>query len=178
MVPRDLISTTWYLNKTRIRTWDHFPVLVKIEEREMRVRKGKKGWAGWTPVSYVEEKKFQEHCLCPAGKRSWVNDEEGGGLVALQARLEGAAAEVKATTMASRNRKKFMVPDEIREMVVLAAQCWDPREEESPEEEGTESSQRVRRQSRCLAQRQSHQEARDDEALGQWKGHGRQRGVE
>ena len=65
MAPRDLVFTTWYLNKTRIRTWDHFPVVVKIEKREMRVRKGKKGWAGWTPVSEDEERKFKELCLCP-----------------------------------------------------------------------------------------------------------------
>ena len=60
------VSTTWYLNKTRIRTWDHFPVVVKIfDGREMRVRKGRKGWAVWTPVSEDEERKFKELCLCP-----------------------------------------------------------------------------------------------------------------
>ena len=32
--PRDVISSTWYLNKVRIRTWDHFPVVVKIEGKE------------------------------------------------------------------------------------------------------------------------------------------------
>ena len=42
MGPRDLVSTTWYLNKSRIRTWDHFPVVVMIEGREMRVRQGEK----------------------------------------------------------------------------------------------------------------------------------------
>ena len=62
---RDLVSTTWFLNKTRIRTWDHFPVLVKIEGREMRVKKAKTGSAGWTPVSEDEEQKFKELCLCP-----------------------------------------------------------------------------------------------------------------
>ena len=29
MGPRDMRSTTWYLNKVRMRTWDHFPVVVK-----------------------------------------------------------------------------------------------------------------------------------------------------
>ena len=48
---RDLVFTTWFLNKSRIRTWDHFPVVVKIKGREMRVRKEKKGRTGWTPVS-------------------------------------------------------------------------------------------------------------------------------
>ena len=67
MGPRDLVVKTWYLNKTRICTWDHFPVVVKIEGREMRVRKGKKGWACWTPVSEDVERIFQELCLCPEG---------------------------------------------------------------------------------------------------------------
>ena len=44
----------------------------------MRVRRGRKGWAGWTPVSEDEEKKFKELCLCPDWSRCW----------ALQARLE------------------------------------------------------------------------------------------
>ena len=34
--------------------------------------------------------------------------------------------EVKATTLASRNKNKFMVPDEIRELASVAAQCRDP----------------------------------------------------
>ena len=126
IAPRDIMASTWYLNKVRIRTWDHFPVVVKIEEKEMRMRKGKKSWAGWSTVSDVEEKKFQELCLCPAGTRSWIDDVKDDGLVALQSRLEGAVAQVKATTTASRNNKKFMVPDEIREMAALAAQCRDP----------------------------------------------------
>ena len=103
MGPRDLVFKTRYLNKTRIRTWDHFPVVVKIEGREMRVRKGKKVWAGWTPVSENEERKFQERCLCPDGSRSCCDANEVSGLEALQARLEGAVVEVKATTLRSEN---------------------------------------------------------------------------
>ena len=48
------------------------------------------------------------------------------GLEALQSRLQQAVGQVKATTMVSRNRKKFAVPDEIREMAALAARCRDP----------------------------------------------------
>ena len=51
MGPRDLQFTTWYLNKTRLRTWDHFPVVVKIDGKELRVKRRKKGWAGWIPKS-------------------------------------------------------------------------------------------------------------------------------
>ena len=92
----------------------------------MRIKRGKKSWAGWTPVSDVEEKKFQELSLCPDGTRSWIDDVTESGLVALQSRPEGTVAQVKATTTASRNNKKFKVPGEIRKMSTLAAQCRDP----------------------------------------------------
>ena len=45
-----------------------------------------------------------------------MNDDGEGGLDALQARLEGAAAEVNATATAIRNRNKFKILDEIMEM--------------------------------------------------------------
>ena len=76
------------------------------------MRKGKQGWAGWTPESEDEERKFQELSFCPDGSRSWLDDDEDGGPEALQARLEGAAVVINATTMASRNRNKFMGPEE------------------------------------------------------------------
>ena len=47
MEPRDLRFTTWYLNKVRLRTWDHFPVVVKIEGKDLRTKNGVKSWAGW-----------------------------------------------------------------------------------------------------------------------------------
>ena len=46
MRPRDLQSTTWYMNRVRLRNWDHSFVVVKTDGKELRVRKGKKG--GWT----------------------------------------------------------------------------------------------------------------------------------
>ena len=49
MGPRDLVFKTWCWNTTRIRAWDHVPVVVKIEGREIRVRKGKKGVGGLDP---------------------------------------------------------------------------------------------------------------------------------
>ena len=101
-------------------------MVVKIEGREMRVKKGKKGWAGWTSVSEDEERRFKELCLCPEGSRSWCDANEVSGLEALQARVEGAAVEVLAAALASRDKNKFMVPEEIRELASLAAQCRDP----------------------------------------------------
>ena len=46
--------------------------------------------------------------------------------MALQERLEDAAAAVKATTTAMRNKNKLTVPDEMREMAVEPAKCRDP----------------------------------------------------
>ena len=49
----------------------------------------------------------------------------GRKLGGAQVRLEGAAAEVKATTTANRNKDKFKILDEIREMAAVA-KCRDP----------------------------------------------------
>ena len=141
MGPCDLQSTTWYFNKTRLRTWDHFPVVVKIDGKELRVKKGKKGWAGWIPKSEGEKLKFQELVLCPNGSRDWINDGGQGALETQQARLEGAA--VKATATASRNKNKFKIPDEIREMAA-AAQCRrDPLKKKVLRKKAQKSPKRI-----------------------------------
>ena len=31
MGPKDIRSMTWYLNRVRLRTWDHFPVMTRVE---------------------------------------------------------------------------------------------------------------------------------------------------
>ena len=77
------------------------------------MRKGKKGWAGWIPKTDVDR-------LCLDGSREWERgggrgDGQEGGWEALQARLEEAAAEVKATATATRNKIKFNIPDENQE---------------------------------------------------------------
>ena len=135
---------------------------VKIDGREMRVRKGKKGWAGWTPVSEDEERKFQELCLCPDGSRSWLDDDEDGGLEVLQ--LEGAAVVINATTMESRNRNKFMVPDEIREMAGLAAKCRDPARRKVLRKKAQNARREFDARKGALRRGKSRQEARGDEA--------------
>ena len=78
--------------------------------------------AGWIPKCEDERQKFQELALCLNGSREWIGDEQEGGLETLQARLKESAAEVKATTTATRNNYKFKVPDEIR-MMAAAAKC-------------------------------------------------------
>ena len=70
--PRNLPSETWYLNQVWIRTWDHFPVITRVEGQELITKKCVKGWAGWTPVSEGEVAKFQELVLRPRGARDEV----------------------------------------------------------------------------------------------------------
>ena len=53
-----------------------------------------------------------------------ISREDGEGLVRLHDRLVKAAAEIKATTTSSRNRK--IVPEEIRQVASNAAKCRDP----------------------------------------------------
>ena len=77
---RDLKCKTWYLNKARLSAWDLYPVLVKIEEKEMKIVQGKKGWAGWISRTEEERWKFEKQVLCPktlnlglamVGRRCW-----------------------------------------------------------------------------------------------------------
>ena len=110
MGPKDVPSTTWYLKKVRLRTWDRFPVIVKIEGRALRTKKGVKVWVGWIPGSEGEKSKFHELVLCPGGDRTEILEDGRDGLVALHERREEAAAAVKATT-GSRNRNKLAEGD-------------------------------------------------------------------
>ena len=129
MGPKDIRSTTWYLNRVRFRTWDHFPVITKIEGRELKTKKRIKRWAGWVPVSETEKAEFQELVPCPRsvhGEGDPRETEEGNGLALLHDRLVGAAAETKATTTSSRNRNKFCVFEEVRQMSSDAAKTRDP----------------------------------------------------
>ena len=102
------------------------PYLESIEGRELRTKKCVKGWAGWTPVSDAEKARFQELVLCPRSDHAEAaprDAEDDEGLVFLHDWLVGAAAEVKATTISSRNRNKFCVLEETREMASDAAKC-------------------------------------------------------
>ena len=96
MGPKDLRSTTWYLNRARFRTWDHFLAITKVEGRDFKTKRRVKGWVGWAPVSEVEKAKFHDLVLC---LRSDHNEDdprgtdERDGLV--HDRLVRAAAEIK-----------------------------------------------------------------------------------
>ena len=84
--PRDFQSMS------RLRTWDHCPGVVKIG-RTCERRKGRKV-GRWIPRSEGEKIKFQELALRPGDGRVGVNEDGNDGLVALQERLEEAAAAV------------------------------------------------------------------------------------
>ena len=79
-------------------------MVVKFDGKELAVRKGKKGWAGWFPEAEDERLMFKRRALCPGRSRASVKDDQEGELEALQGRLEEAAA-VKVTTTATRNQK-------------------------------------------------------------------------
>ena len=134
---RDLQSTTWCLNKTRMRTWYHLPV-VTIDGRELWVKMEKKGWAGWTPKSEDERLKSQEIVLFPKVSREWVDDGQEGGLTVLQERLEEAAA---------------VVLEDVRMMPTVAAKMQASYSEERTHEKGTPGQRRIRCQSGCPSQR-------------------------
>ena len=105
------------------------PVSTRIEGRELRTKKGAKGWTGWTPKSGVEKVTFQELALCPRSDRDQAvprGKDDDEGLVLPHERLVDAAAAFKATTTASRNRNKFCMPDEIRDISSEAAKCRNP----------------------------------------------------
>ena len=46
--PRDHRFKTFFffLNRVRLRNWDHFLVVVKIEGQELKVKKGEQSWQG------------------------------------------------------------------------------------------------------------------------------------
>ena len=97
-------------------------MVVKIDGREMRVRKGKKGWGGWTPVSEDEERKNKELCLCPDGSRSWCDDDAVSGLEALQANGRSCCGDQDYYVSIQEQQQVHGA----REMASLPAKCRDP----------------------------------------------------
>ena len=117
------------------------------------MKKGKRAGQAGPSMSRTEEDKFQEPCLCPEGIRSWFGDVKVDGLEAFQSSFEGAVGQVKATTMVSRNKKKCAVPDEMRKMTALAAQCRDLVSRKVSRKKAQTARREFEAKSRCLAQR-------------------------
>ena len=70
----------------RLRTWYHFPVITSMEGRELKTKKGVKGWAGWTPITEAERVKFKELVLCSRCDRNQAvlrDADDGEGLALL-----------------------------------------------------------------------------------------------
>ena len=70
---------------------------VKIEGKDLRVKKGAKGCAFWIPKSETEKNRFQELVLRSRDGRVGTHKDEDDGLGALQGRLEEEAAATKAS---------------------------------------------------------------------------------
>ena len=86
-------------------------MITKIEGRQFKTEKRVKGWARWAPVSESEKAEFQELVLRPCSDHDVGvprEIEEGDGPVHLHDRLVAAAAEIRATTISSRNRTEFL----------------------------------------------------------------------
>ena len=62
MGPRDLRSVTWRSDEVFLRTWDHVPVVVKIEEEDLRLKKGVKADA-WLTGRYISFVNTTSRCL-------------------------------------------------------------------------------------------------------------------
>ena len=73
MGPRDLQSATWYLNKTGLRTWDHVPVVLTIDGRELMVKKGTKGWAWWIPKYEEKNRSSKNETSCEETLGRWTS---------------------------------------------------------------------------------------------------------
>ena len=120
-------------------------------------------------MSEGEMVKFQELVLCSRSDHDeaapWET-EDGEGLILQHDRLVKAAAEIKATTTSSRNKK--FVPEEIRQMASNAVKCMDPVEKKTLAQDCPESSTRLRGGKGGAAQREGDQQACGHEALGQW----------
>ena len=115
-IDHDLCCTTWSLNKFRLRTSD---LVVKIEVKDLRAKKDER--MGRMDPKKPNMRKPNSKNSCPVQMMATTTyDERNDGLLALQERWEDAAAAVKVTTTAMRNK------NEIREMAAEAAKCRDP----------------------------------------------------
>ena len=86
-------------------------MVTRVDGRDIRTKRGVKGWAGWTPVSEEEKDRFQElvlHLLEDHNTASPGGNDEVDGLHLLHDRLVNAAAENKAATTSSRNKIKIL----------------------------------------------------------------------
>ena len=89
-------------------------------------------------------------------------------MAALKERLGEVASAIKATTTAFRNKDKFMVLDEIREMAAAAAKCRDPVRTKKLRKNARRARREFDAGRRALAKGQGCTEASSDGVMGQW----------
>ena len=126
MGPRDAIASTWYLNTVRIRTWDHFPVVVKFEGREMKFQKRKKAGQAGPPCPTWRRRSSRISACAP--KDHAVGLMTRKKMVSWPCNLDWRLQQLKLRLLRQNpgTVKKIRVPEEIRECSTLAAQCRDP----------------------------------------------------
>ena len=107
-------------------SWDHYPVAVRIEGRELREVKGRTGWAGWLPNEEDERRKFRSRVLYSGGVPvpGWWGRMSGKSL---QNRLEVAVTPVKRLRRQWGTRANSRFWDGLREMAEAAATRNDGR---------------------------------------------------
>ena len=80
---RDIQCTTWYLKKTRLRTWGRFSVVVQVDEEGPRAKRPEQGWTGWILGSRDVKLMIQDFELYPGDVREGMVGSWGrivGGL--------------------------------------------------------------------------------------------------
>ena len=112
MGPRDLQSTTWFLNKVRLRTWDHFPVVLKIDGTDVKA-----GRAGFLDLK-TKKSSFKNSLsarvtvvtgctkLGTMGWSPYKNDWKKRRRSRLQRRLRGTRTSLWSRTRSGRWRQR------------------------------------------------------------------------
>ena len=103
-------------------------MVVYVEVKELRVRKGKKGWAGWISKTEDERSKLQRRTLRPGGSRAWVKYDQEGELESARNAGGGGGGQGNSIGV-QENKNKFQVLAQIGETAT---------EEESNHEERTQ----------------------------------------
>ena len=132
--PRDLLSTTWYLNKV------HFPVVVKTDGKDLRAKKKEERLGRLDSKIKRRENQIPRTCaLLGRQSRRDVRREErwvSGPAGAIGRSGGGGQGHYDSY---DEQEKRFTVPAEIREMAAEAAKCRDPVRRKSPRKRAREA---------------------------------------
>ena len=90
--------------------------------------------------------------FCPADDRTWMDTEDEHGLSDSQARLEDAAESTRASTLATRRRRKYTEPEDIKNEEREPAKCRNLVRRKTLRKEARKSQKRVGGSNRRLCQ--------------------------